>query len=596
MEKKWEINPSNKQLQKQLSSALNISLLTAQLLINRGIKNPPEADFFLNGDLNQLPNPYLMKGLPQAVKRIKKALQKKENIMIYGDYDVDGLCSVAILVLVLKKLGGDPTYYIPQRLEEGYGLNKKAIKQAQEKGVSLIITVDCGITSSEEVKYAQKLNLDIIITDHHELKIAYPLARQGESTRPPAISRAGAGYSLFPIYELPEAVAILDPKQPDCPYPEKNLAGVGVAFKLAQALLPDSIEHLDLVALGTVADSVPLIGENRIIVKEGLKKLTHSNKPGVKALIKITGIEGRELTPEDIGFKLAPRINALGRLGDAKKALKLLLTTSLEEGQDLASTLNIKNKERQGIESRILKEAREKIKKEINLDDTYVIVLAAHNWHLGVVGIVASRIVREYFHPAILVVLDKGVGKGSARSIEGFHILKAFKRCENLLIKYGGHSQAAGLHIQEETIHKFKEEINRIAQEELVNENLMPKLKIDGEIILKEITLNLIKEIDCLSPYGKGNRRPLFVSRDLKIKGYPITVGNNHLKLYLENNNTIKEAIGYRMGDFMGKEINHTRLPVGQGQDSLDVAFHLDINEWEGEISPQLVLKDIVKK
>ncbi len=561
MKRIWKVSPGDANLSNHLSGELNISPFTAQLLINRGVRKKEEGESFLGGKLSSLSDPFLMKDMGPAVERIRQAEKKRGKILIYGDYDADGLTATALLYRTLQARGNRVSYYIPSRLGEGYGLHKGALKWAKEEEVDLIITVDCGINSFEEVNYARQLGLDIIITDHHN-----------------------------PFNRLPPTL-VINPKRPDCSYPDKNLAGVGVAFKLAQALeegKEDTFENLDLVALGTIADVVPLRGENRIMVRYGLKKLNNPQKAGLRALAHTARIGKREINANDVAFRLAPRINASGRLGEAGTALELLLTDLEEEAEELASILEKKNRERQKIGNSILGEIEEMMEKEFDPEQNPVIVLASPKWHSGVIGVAASRLADTYYRPAVLIALDKGRGRGSARSIEEFHIFRALTKCDDLLISYGGHRQAAGFHIEEEKIGQFREEVNRIAREELLEENLIPKLEIEGEIGLEEITLDLIGELESLAPYGKGNPQPLLASRDLKLRGFPQVRGNNHLKIYVEGNGVVREVMGYRMAG-LKKELD-------SGVESLDLAFHVTVNEWQGERNPQLLLRDMIKR
>ncbi|MCD5397629.1 single-stranded-DNA-specific exonuclease RecJ [candidate division NPL-UPA2 bacterium] len=578
LDKIWQVAAVNPGLERQLADELGIPSLLARLLINRGIKDSPSAQLFLSPQLTQLHDPYLLNDMIPAVKRIRQARARKEKVLIYGDYDVDGITGVTLLVSVLKKWEIQVSYYIPHRVREGYGLNKEAIEKASQDGIGLIITVDCGITALEEIAYARHKGMEVIITDHHQ---------PGES--------------------LPQAVAVINPVRRDSAYPFRELAGVGVAFKLVQALemqagshdlsasgcsrsesLPLSIGirgHLDLVALGTIADMVPLRGENRILVEYGLRELSQTAKPGLQALMKATGIEGKELTSTQVGFILAPRLNAGGRLGEAERGVKLLLAESQEEAFPLAQSLDRENKKRQQLEKQAVDEGISRVKEEVDLESEKVIVLADKSWHPGVIGIVASRLVEKFYRPVILIALDQDRGKGSARSIEAFHLFRALKECQDLLLGLGGHSQAAGLTVAREKIKRLREKMNEIAHSRLCKEDMIPKLKIDSRLCLKDISLKLKESFDLLGPCGRGNTNPLFVSTGAELLGSPTLVKNNHLKLRVTEGGPVREAIGFRMGD---------KLPQLTGAAAgIDLAYSLEINEWRGTKTVQLHLKDV---
>lgn len=566
MEKIWKTASLSRDLERQLSKELELSPLFARLLINRGIRDSRSAKIFLSPELDQLHSPFLLNDMTPAVSKIREAIEGGKKILVYGDYDVDGITGVALLVLILQRMGALVSYYIPHRIREGYGLNKGAIEKASREGIGLIITVDCAVSALEEVAYARKFGIEVVITDHHEA---------GES--------------------LPHAVAVIDPRRRDSSYPFNGLAGVGVAFKLAQALqaqnnkgphLSASLgEHLDLVALGTIADVVPLTGENRILVKHGLKTLAQTERPGLGALMEVAGLKGKELTAGQVGFILAPRINAGGRIGEAERGVRLLLANSREEALPLANSLDRENRLRQEMETQTVDEAIEKVKEEMDLDQERVIVLSDDGWHPGVIGIVASRLVERFYRPAILIALDEEMGKGSARSIEGFHLLQALTECQDLLLSFGGHSQAAGLTISREKINLFRERINEVAQSQLETQDLIPKLNIDAQLSLKEMSLELIESLHRLHPFGAGNPKPVFSSTQADLLAPPFLVGNNHLKLRLTDGTVVREAIGFRMGDKLS-ELGGKTSPV-------DLAYSLEINQWEGGKSVQLHLKDI---
>ncbi len=542
----------------ELAKTLQILPVTAQILISRGITKPYEAKKFISPEINDFHDPFLMKDLAKAVERIKLALNKKEKILVYGDYDVDGVTSITLLMYALNRYTSNLIYYLPHRLEEGYGVSKKGIEFAHSEGVQLIITGDCGISAIEEIEYANLVGIDVIVTDHHEVK-----------------------------EKLPSAFAIINPKQLECPYPDKNLAGVSVVMKLIQGLMKEGYSDIDLnillefACLGTVADVVPLIGENRIIVKYGLKQLDTTQNIGLKALIKVCGLEDKKISTGDIGFKLAPRINAMGRLEDAGLVVNLFLTSSLQEAAEIAKILNEHNIKRQNIQEIILEEALKSTRQE---RDKNVIVVASDNWHPGIIGIVASRIADKYYRPTIIISCQDGLGKGSGRSIPNFHLLNALNHCDDLLEIYGGHEQAVGLTILPDKIDEFRQRINDYANEVLQDIDLQPSLNV-LQVQLKDVNLQLISEIeDLLSPFGIGNPKPIFSTSALEILS-PTIVGNNHLKMKVKDISTVvTETIGFGMGD----KINSLR-----NSDSIDLAYIPQINTWQDRQSVQLNIKDI---
>ncbi|MEK7713415.1 MAG: single-stranded-DNA-specific exonuclease RecJ [Deltaproteobacteria bacterium] len=552
-------------LQKTLAASLNISTITSQLLINRGISDIQQAERFLSSTLSDIRSPLGMKGMKEGVERVLKALHNKEKIAIYGDYDVDGITSTSILLMFLKLAGANVSYYIPERIAEGYGLNADAISKLAERGVALLITVDCGISDHAELKLAKELGMDVIVTDHHEV----------------------------PDY-LPPAYAIINPKQSGCPFPFKNLAGVGVAFNFIIALraslrdegfwkekeVPNLKEYLDLVALGTIADVVPLVDENRIFVKYGLMELTASTKPGIIALKEVSGLNDVPINAGMVGYRLAPRINAAGRVGKGVDGVRLLTSESYDEAASIAKLLDDGNKERQGLEEVILREATGMVESGL-ISDRKSIVLASENWHPGVIGIVASRIAEKYYRPTVMIALKNGIGKGSARSIHSFMLYEGLKECSHLLNEFGGHDYAAGLSINEENIEKFREEFERVASGKLSDEDMLPEMDIDAAMDLNEVTEALINELDNLAPFGEANPEPLLCSTGLGIADCKV-VGNNHLKMRVKQGRTVRDAIGFGMGN----------LNLSPGI-NLDTAFIPQINLWNGGKSIQLKLKDV---
>jgi single-stranded-DNA-specific exonuclease len=562
--KKWNIRQPDLEQQKELGDELCISPVVAQLLINRGIVDIDQSRTFLRGNVSELYNPFLMEGMHEAVLRIKRAIEKKEKIFIHGDYDVDGITAIVLLMFILRNFGLEPYYYIPDRLTEGYGLNEAGVGKAIEIGASLVITVDCGISSYEEVRALNIHNIDVIITDHHEV---------------PKI--------------LPPAFVIINPLQHKCAYPDKNLSGVAIVFKLCEALCSefDTREvwgHLDLVSLGTISDVAPLIGENRILVKEGLKLLGNgSSNRGIKALIEASGLKNKKPGSFEIGFILGPRINAAGRLGSASDAVKLLLTESVEEAALLAKRLNEANRERQRIENATLKEALSKIERDINFKDTKVIILDKENWHSGVIGIVASRISDRFYRPTILISTRDGVGRGSGRSIENFHLFEALMGCGNILKEYGGHKYACGLTILEKNLDQFKKTINEIADNVLTAEDLVPRLDIDMEIGLRALDSSIVESVAELEPFGEQNPEPIFCSKNLRLMQPPRIIKDEHIKLYITDGDKNFEAIGFGLARDSDIELFLRKSP------EFDLAYTLSFNSWQGVDSIQLKIEDI---
>lgn len=542
----------------QFAKQLGVSPITAAILHLKGIISVDEAKRFINPQLTDMYSPCLLKDMDKATQRIKSAITKNEKIMIYGDYDVDGINSVTVLIQALREMKAQVSYYLPNRFIDGYGISMTGIEEAHNQGVSLIITVDCGISAILEIERANHLGIDVIITDHHEVKS-----------------------------DIPRALAIINPKQQDCPYPNKNLSGVGVAMKLACKILEQPYpadSFIELACLGTIADVLPIIGENRIIVSHGLKLLSETKNIGLKALIKVSDISNRKITTGDIGFKLAPRLNAAGRIEDANLALRLLLTSSPQDAQQIAEELNKKNIQRQHLQNEIFEQA----KKGIVIDDSMpVIVVAGEEWHSGVIGIVASKIVDAYHRPTVVIsYADRnGIGKGSCRSIPGFNILKALTQCEDLLDTYGGHHQAAGLTISVDKIDRFRQQINDYACEILTQDALIPSLDV-MEIGLDEISILATSEIEnLLAPFGICNSRPVFLSSGLKLCSQPRIVGSNHLKIKLKDKRMIFDAIGFNLG----KAIEDLNV----NPDRIEAVYVPEINNWQGSDMVQLNLKDI---
>ena len=537
----------------------NPDLLIQTILNKRGIRGKEAIRQFLKGQLLELHDPYLLTGMKTAVERIIQAQQVGERVIIYGDYDVDGITATTLLYLYCQEeLGIEMGYYLPDRLTEGYGLNLAAIKAIVQADYHLLITVDCGITAAREVAYARENKLDVIITDHHQ-----------------------------PGSELPEALAIINPHC-DHNYPFKGLAGVGVAFKLCQGLeksingnviSPFLEERLDIVTLGTIADLVPLVGENRIMVKQGLELINNSKQPAIQALLQQTGLKDRAINAGQISFILAPPLNAAGRLKRPDTAIELLTTTNQSRAEELAAQLVRANQERQQLEELIYQDAV-KMMDELELEQLKVIVLASEKWHQGIIGIVASRLVERYYRPVILIALREGRGKGSCRSIKNLNIYQALKQCAQHLIGFGGHACAAGLEIEEKKIEQFKAELNQILSGVLTAEDLIPSLELDAVLPVEQINEEVLTILEGLEPFGIGNPRPRFMLNDIVIEqGYPVGKGKQHLKFKLSEG---INGIGFGFGQEQLKLV----------QKRVDLAFNLEFNEWKGQREIQLKLED----
>lgn len=558
--KRWLIREPDETLQNLFVNELKISTLTANLLINRGIDTIDNASTFLSPNLKNLHNPFLLKDMDKAVARIIDAIQKNEAITIYGDYDVDGTAGASVLYLFLKETGARVSYYIPERLKEGYGLNKQAIQRLSEDGVKLVVTTDCGISNYDEVGFATGLGLDVIITDHHEI-----------------------------TSKVPPAYAVLNPKQETCAFPFKELAGVGVAFNLIIALRtklrdrggfsngePNLKNYLDIVALGTIADMVPLVDENRIFAVYGIESMTKGERCGIRALKDVSRISGN-IKSWHIGFQLAPRINAAGRLERADTAVKLITTNDPDEAVLLARELDMENRARQDIEGEILKEAIDMIERE-GLKNA--IILASEKWHQGVIGVVASKLIDTYYRPTVLISLAGDIGKGSARGIKAFHMLEGLQTCAKYLERFGGHKAAAGLTIHKGNIPAFKEAFFNLTAG-LKDEDFTPELSLDGYINLDELSEGVVMEIDSLAPFGLGNPEPLLCANEARIIGSQI-VGSNHLRFKAAHKNRVFNAIAYRFGDMHPLDDKY-----------MDIAFTPYIEEWNGNRDLKLNVKGI---
>ena len=562
MNKKWEcIELDNEKIKnvEKIENEYGISNLLAKILVNRNLTKKEDIDLFLKTTRHDFHNPYLMPDMALAVDRIIKAMNNKEKILIYGDYDVDGITSITVVKNFLLERGANVTQYIPNRLNEGYGLNKDAIKKISDDGVNLIITVDCGISGIEEVDYANSLGLEVIVTDHHEV---------GEV--------------------LPNAIAVVDAKRKDSTYPFRELAGVGVGFKLIQAIAQrleleekEYLKYLDIVCIGTISDIVPLVDENRVIAKLGLKLVEVTKNVGLKALLEASGY--KKIDSFTVSFGLAPRINACGRMGKEKEALNLFLTQDENEAKKIALRLNEYNKERQDIEKRIYEDAVNKIEKSET--DKQVLVLGSENWHHGVIGIVASKITDLYFKPSILICFEEDEGKGSGRSIPGFDLYESLTNCSENLEKFGGHSMAVGVTLKKENFEKFKEEFEKYAQNSNICD-IIPIIKIDEEITLEDINIKAVEELNMLEPFGEANKMPLFMYKNLKIHSIRTLSEGKHIKLTLKDNNFYIDSIGFNLGHLAEE------YQIG---DKVDVVGSLEINRFNGRESVQINLKDLRK-
>ena len=568
MHKRWKITEplDEKQmaLKQKITAEIKCPDLIAELLIEKGLTNTEEISKFFHPELSQAHDPFLFKDMEKAVSRIIRAIENKEHITIYGDYDVDGTTSTSLLFLGLKKINSIIDFYIPHRMVDGYGLSLNGVELMKERGTNLIISVDCGINALEEVEEINRLGMDIIITDHHN-----------------------------PQEVLPKAVAIINPKVKDETYPCDKLAGVGVAYKLLvavyQKLHLDSSElvnkYIDLVALGTIADIVPLIGENRIFAAVGLERLSQKNNIGLNALINLAGLSQKKLNSSDIVFGIAPRLNAAGRMGSALRAVELLVATDEERSKELAEIIERENSLRQQIDQRTFEEACEIIEKKYkDFENTSCIVVSSDDWHSGVIGIVASKLVEKYYRPAIMISFKDGVGSGSGRSIPDFDLFEALNSVSNFLVTFGGHKYAAGLSILMEYVDGFENRLQKFAKSHISPEQLIPALKIDMKLELYDINEHLLEWLNMFAPFGPGNMKPTFYTENVMIVGFPYNVGKNHLKLKVMKDGCILDLIGFNLGDF---------LPFLKKGDTINIAYSLEFNNWQGRTTIQGKLKDI---
>jgi single-stranded-DNA-specific exonuclease len=562
---RWESLSCDDAAADRLASTLNIAPVVAKLLCQRGFSDPERAARFLNPRLEHLHDPMALAGMSLAVDRILRAIANKERIAIHGDYDVDGVTSTVILRRALELLGADVVHFIPERLKDGYGLQPSAIERLHADRVALVISVDCGIRGAEAARRARELGVDLIITDHHE-----------------------------PDVELPPALAVINPKRADCTYPDKYLAGVGVALKVVQALclrtnrqawLPGFIK---VAAIGTLADVVPLVGENRVIAKLGLDLLSKGpHKVGLRALLEVSGLTGKTIDSYHIGFMLAPRVNAAGRMSTPDIAARLLLAadeTMAEEVRELAQQLDGENVRRQEEEAEILAAAKKVVTTDPEIGARSVLVVAGDGWHRGVIGIVASKLVDAFHRPAIVLSVEDGIAHGSCRSIPQFDMLGALERCAHLLTRFGGHRQAAGLALGADRIRELRQAVNDVADEVLGPDDLMPRLRIDGDLTFRGITGGVAAGVAALAPFGAGNPRPVFAAHGVEIIDGPRKLKERHLKMALKQDGRIFRAIAWRAAE------RHDDL--SEHKAAIDVAFSLDQNQYNGETFVELSIAD----
>lgn len=564
----WKIKEAgNKDIENSLSKEFGIHPIISQILANRELMDVEDVHRYLNPSLNDLHSPFLMKDMKAGIQRLLKAIYDHEKIVIYGDYDADGITSVVILFKFIKEVTSDVSYYIPDRIQEGYGLKNPAIDNFKNNNIKLIITVDCGISDNEQIAYARSLGIDTIVLDHH------------------AISGV-----------LPPSVANINPNREDCTFPFKELAGVGIAYNFLIALrgslrkegfwenenYPNLKEYLDIVALGTIGDIAPLIDENRIFAKIGLELITEGKRPGIRALKEVSCIDGQIIDSFKASFCLIPRINAAGRIASPLDAVALLLTEKMEEARVLAGKLDAYNRRRQSMEKIILNEILEKISKDPDIEKINALVFASDRWHPGVVGIVASRLVDLFNRPAFVISLRDGIGKGSGRSISDFNIYKGIQQCASLLLSYGGHCHAAGISIKEDDIDEFACLLDEIIRESGQSSDLISQTLIDSECRLKDINLELITQMQMLAPFGSKNPEPVLCARNIKVSS-PTIVGNNHLKMCLSSNGMSCNSIWFAMGGYLNAVADA----------HIDIAFTPQINQWNGTSDIQLKMRDV---
>ncbi len=557
---RWTVSSVPAEKVARLAQSAGISPLIAKLLVARGIESAEAADRFLHPSLSHLHDPNLMADMRVAVERLQQAIARQEKILIYGDYDVDGTMAVVVLLTALGTLGAKVEAHIPHRLTDGYGMRVSQVERAASEGFRVVLSVDTGIREHAEIARARELGMACIVTDHH-----------------------------LPEATLPPATAVLNPRRKDCPYPDKNLAGVGVAFKLAQALLGERLtgrqleSYLKLVAIGTVADVVPLMGENRVIVSFGLRALNQPARPGLEALLKVAGLSGRPITAGDVGFRLAPRLNAAGRMEDARDVINLFCGAHAEDVSQIAERLDHLNRERQRVEESILNDIMAQTAKDPQKAQRYSLVFSGEGWHRGVIGIVAQRVVERYHRPTLVVGVEDGKGQGSGRSVPNFHLLQALTASRDLFERFGGHAQAAGFTIPVDRLPELEEQFERQARLRLTPADLEPHLNVEAELEPNEIGWPFYEQLKLLEPFGVGNSTPVFQIRKVRQVSPPRIVGEKHLKLTVARDGKSLEVIGWGKAE-RAEEVKETQL--------MDMAFTLGENTYQGVTSIQLVLRD----
>jgi single-stranded-DNA-specific exonuclease len=563
MELRWNIRQSEDEKVNALQQSLNVHPVLCKLLVQRGIETYDEAKKFFRPELSELHDPFLMKDMDKAINRISEAISRNEKILIYGDYDVDGTTAVATVYSFLKEFYPNIDYYIPNRYAEGYGISFKGIDFAAENNFPLIIALDCGIKSNDKIDYANAKGIDFIICDHHN-----------------------------PGEEIPKAVAVLDPKRKDCNYPYKELSGCGIGFKLIQAfalqngISPDKCyQFLDLVCVSIGADIVPITGENRILAWHGLKKVNSNPVNGLKKLMEISGVK-KALTITDVVFILGPRINAAGRIDDAKHAVKLLIAEDVDyDAEANAYQLNKFNNERKDLDKSITAHALEMIASDENLINRKSTVVFHPDWHKGVIGIVASRLTETYYRPTIVLTESDGKVTGSARSVKNFDLYEAIYECRDLLIQFGGHKFAAGLTLLPENVPALIERFEKVVNERIKDEDLVPELDIDAEMELENVTPTFYSIVQQMAPFGPGNMKPVFVTRDVRDNGWSKIVKEEHIKFSIQKyGRPLMDGIGFRLAK---------KLPLVK-VDKFDIAYHIEENEYNGSVRLQMMVKDVV--
>lgn len=567
LQKRWVVKQADSQSVLRQADQLAISPLLARILILRGFTDEVAARRYLSSSLRaDLPSPFEMAGMEPAVRRLVKAIRNQEQIAIWGDYDVDGTTGASVLVSFLREIGAEPIYYVPHRIEEGYGLNVDGLRRLQARGVGLVVTVDCGISNAAEVRAASEMGLDLVVVDHHQ-----------------------------PPDELPPAVAVINPQRKDCLFPDKGLCAAGLAFYLVIGLRaklrdegwfersaqPDLRRYLDIVTLGTIADMVPLRGVNRTLIRRGLAQLGASTRPGIVALKQVSSIAAGQVSAGQVGFRLGPRINAAGRVDYGIKVVELLTTDSPDVALRIARELDAHNSERRAIEAIVLEQAMAQAAISMETGGRYSLVLAGADWHPGVLGIVASRIVEKYYRPTVLIALNGAAGKGSARSIRGFHMVEGFRRCAAHLEKFGGHEYAGGLSIKADRLAVFAESFETCARQTLSQEDLLPLLEMDAQLNLSEVGLPLARELDVLKPFGVGNPEPLFITVGAEVCERKVFSAG--VRYRLRQAGRVLGGVIFGVGDdFPGR--------VGE---KVDVAYRLSENEWNGATSLELKIVDM---